>query len=67
MRVRVSAQMGVMTETPDSPLLRKPQCVWAAANDIRLVLSVPFGINYSVVIYKKVRVALLVSSARDCR
>jgi hypothetical protein len=25
MRVRVSAQMGVMTETPDSPLLRKPQ------------------------------------------
>ena len=27
MRVRVSAQMGVMTETPDSPLLRKPQ--WA--------------------------------------
>ena len=26
MRVRVSAQMGVMTETPDSPLLRKPQC-----------------------------------------
>ena len=26
MRVRVSAQMGVMTETPDSPLLRKPHC-----------------------------------------
>jgi hypothetical protein len=25
MHVRVSAQMGVMTETPDSPLLRKPQ------------------------------------------
>ena len=24
MRVRVSAQMGVMTEAPDSPLLRKP-------------------------------------------
>jgi hypothetical protein len=27
MRVRVSAQMGVMTEMPDSPLLRKPHCV----------------------------------------
>jgi hypothetical protein len=27
MRVRVSAQTGVMTETPDSPLLRKPQYV----------------------------------------
>jgi hypothetical protein len=28
MRVRVSAQMGVMTETPDSPLLRKPHWGW---------------------------------------
>jgi len=27
MRVRVSAQTGVMTETPDSPLLRKPHCL----------------------------------------
>jgi hypothetical protein len=27
MRVRVSAQMGVMTEAPDSPLLRKPRYV----------------------------------------
>jgi hypothetical protein len=26
MHVRVSAQTGVMTETPDSPLLRKPHC-----------------------------------------
>src|SRR5450755_2446132 len=34
MRVRVSAQMGVMTETPDSPLLRKPQCQRGAAGHI---------------------------------
>ena len=37
MRVRVSAQMGVMTEAPDSPLLRKPQWVWAYRHCVGLV------------------------------